>query len=132
MLTIRQAKKTIDTQLWNALKQKLMDDLAYYKDAPYDPYDPDEVHKGDLASTWYYEPDREKARKAVLQELAKRYRRQGGRFVGEEDKPTPKPLKSIEYKYEGNMLVPTKEQVVTGVPNPPKQLDLFKDTGGKK
>lgn len=132
MLSILQAKKTIDTQLWNALKELLRRDLAYYKDAPYDPYDPAEVRMGDLASTWYYEQDRTKAEKAFIKELAIRYRRQGGRFVGEEDKPTPKPLKSIEYKYEGNMLVPTKEQVVTGVPNPPKQLDLFKDTGGKK
>lgn len=132
MLTIRKAKRTIDTELWNALKEGLKRDLAYYKDAPYDPYDPEEVHMGDLAFMWYHEPDRKKAESAFLKELIIRYRRMGGRFVGEEDKPLPKPLKLIEYKYEGSAFTPSKEQVVQGVPNPPKQLDLFKNIGGKR
>lgn len=134
MLSIRQAKKTIDTHLWNVLKESLNRDLVYYRDNPYDIYDPKEVHMKNLSDTWFYDPDRSKAEKEFIKELMMRYRRPGGRFVGEEDKPDPKPLKSIEYKYEGNMLVPVKEQVIKGVPNPPKQLDLFKDNtiGGKK
>lgn len=133
MLSIRQAKKAIDINLWNTLKKNLVRDLHYYKEAPHDPYDPDERYMHDLSYTWFYEPI-EKARAAFLKELIIRYRNHGGRFVGEEDKPTPPPLRIHTYKLDNNsnQFIYNGAQDIEGVSNPPKQLDLFKDEGDEK
>lgn len=129
MLSIRIAREVvIDKVLWNTLKDALFTQLKVFhsKGWSYDPNDANAVVIGDLADIWYSNVDDLTKRKAFLKVLNKRYQAQGGRYVGQEDKPTPTPLRSI-VNNDGDNRPGTVIEKSLGVEHPIKQLDLFKD-----